>query len=329
MTVELWYGSKPHNAAEQKTIVELYQYLLPQDDYFMLLHNFHPGRGNEVDLVVLKENAIFLAELKHAWDRLVGGREGKWKAIKPDGNEVILNPGRRPNPFKQAQTNYYAWKNWCEANCDEISAGIVRPCPVDYSDVMTFIVIYPDMAADSDIDIGEHPVQAVGLPKFMTSLLVRSSSQIGLSPQEMGRIPQLLQLKRWELARPRILSDPDQTIRLEDWQAEPFAVLVARGHGLSAAVFRLDALNKETITIGRDASNDLVITHETVSRYHAVIEWRGERYVVRDLGSTSGTYVSYSGDPAQEMNVTGRENAIKDRSTIRIGPASYTFLHHQ
>lgn len=323
MTVELWYGSRPHNPAEQKTLVELYQYLLPQADHFVLLLNFHPGRGNEIDLVVLKENAIFLAELKHAWDPLVGGREGKWKAIKPNGKEVVLNPDR-PNPFNQVQTNYFAWKKWCETHCDEISAGVVRSWPVDYSEVMTFIVFYPDLPEGSRIDIGDYPVQAAGLPMFMTSLAVRSSDKIGLSCQEMGRIPQLLGLCEWQLGTPR-----DETVRLQDWQPEPFAVLVARGHNLSVVVFKLDALGKETIAVGRDSDNDLVINHETVSRHHAAIEWRNDRYVVHDLGSTSGTYVSYHGDPAQEKPVSNRENAIKDGSTIRFGPASYTFLHHK
>jgi hypothetical protein len=327
MTVELWYGSKPHNPAEQKTLVELYQYLLPQDDHFVLLLNFHPGQGNEVDLVVLKENAVFLAELKHAWNRLIGRREGEWKAIKPDGEEVILNPNR-PNPFKQTQSNYYSWKKWCEAHCDDISAGVVRTGPADYSHVMTFIVIYPDLPEDSDIDIGEHPVEAVGLPKFMTSLLVRSSNRIGLSRQEMSRVPQLLGLSEWRLTPP-VPVDPDQTVRLADWEPEPFAVLVARGHNHSVAVFKLDDLEKEAITVGRDSISDLVISHEAVSRQHAVIEWRDNRYVVRDLGSTSGTYVSYSGDPAREVDVTGRENAVKDHSNLRFAPASYTFLHYQ
>jgi hypothetical protein len=323
MTVELWYGSQPRNTAEQQTLVELYQYLSAQDNHFVLLLNFHPGRGNEIDLVVLKENGIFLAELKHVWNALIGRREGTWKAIQPGGKEVILNPGRL-NPFRQVQTNYHMWKAWCESQRDEISAGIPRRFPIDYADVMTFIVLYPDMPDGSDIDIGDHPVQAMGLPKFRISLIVRTSDKIGLSAQEMRRIPHLLGLTVWPLDR-----DPKETVRLEDWQPEPFTVLVARGHDCSVAVFRLDALGKDAVTIGRDPDNDLVVDHQAVSRHHAVIEWRGDRYVVRDLDSKSGTHVSYNGDPAQEKPITGRENAIKDRSTVRFGPASYTFLHHQ
>jgi pSer/pThr/pTyr-binding forkhead associated (FHA) protein len=45
----------------------------------------------------------------------------------------------------------------------------------------------------------------------------------------------------------------------------------------------------EEATIGRAPDNDVVVMDETVSRYHARVEQRRERWVVRDLGSRSGT----------------------------------------
>ena len=43
--------------------------------------------------------------------------------------------------------------------------------------------------------------------------------------------------------------------------------------------------------IGKDPDNDIVIDDPTVSRNHFTIVKDGERYVVRDLGSTNGTFV--------------------------------------
>ncbi len=322
MTVELWYGSKPDNPAEQEVLIELYQYLMPQNDHYVMLVNFFCGsEGNEIDLVIIKENGIFLAELKHVWDPLVGSREGEWKVVRLGGQETTLNKGRA-NPFKQTQQNYYHWKNWCTANCETISVGIARKQSVNYTKVLTYIVLYPDLAEGSKVDIGNFPIQAVGFPKFRDSLSIRTSNQINLSRQEMSRIPQLLKLKEWKLT-------PMKTIPLADWQPETFAVLVTRGHNLSVAVFKLNALNKETITIGRHPGNDLMISHDAVSAHHAVIEQHQDRYVVRDLGSANGTYVSFSGDPNQEMDITGRTNAIKNNSIIRFGPASYTFICYE
>ena len=51
-------------------------------------------------------------------------------------------------------------------------------------------------------------------------------------------------------------------------------------------------LTAEVTTIGRDAEADVVIDESLVSRLHARIEKRGERYVVIDLGSTNLTRVN-------------------------------------
>jgi hypothetical protein len=323
MTVELWYGSKPHHPAEQNTLIELYQFLLSQEEHFVVLLNFFPGQGNEIDLVVLKENGIFVAELKHIWDKILGGREGNWKAVNKEGQETVLYRGR-PNPFKQIRRNYFSWKDWCNANAECISAGVMRPWPVDYEQTMQFIVLYPDLPEGSNLSIGDFPVQALGLSKFLPALVVRSSDRIGLSRQEMSRIPQLLKLTEW-LLTPR----PDTEKLSGDWESPTFVALAARGHALSVPLFRLDALKKEAITVGRESQNDLVIVDQRVSRYHAQIFRQGEHWVVHDLESTSGTFVSYSGDPVQEKPVKGVDFALKNGSIVRFGPASYTLLQYE
>jgi hypothetical protein len=43
------------------------------------------------------------------------------------------------------------------------------------------------------------------------------------------------------------------------------------------------------LRIGRGDDNDLVLTHDTVSTFHAYIEWRKGGFFLRDLGSRNGT----------------------------------------
>jgi len=317
MSVEVWYGEKPHHETEQKALLELYQYLSSQQEHFVVLHNFFAGHSNEIDLVVLKCNGVFLAELKHVWGRIVGSREGDWVAIHEDGSQVTLNPDR-PNPFRQVQRNYHSWKDWCQEHATEISAGLARACLMDRADVMTYIVLYPDLPPGSQIDIGEWPVQAVGLRTFLIALTMRTSEKVDLSHQEMSRIPQLIGLKRWQLSQP--------TEKLQEWQPAPFAVLVARGHTLSVPLLRLDELNKDVVTLGRAPENDLIINDPTVSRHHAEIYRCGKQWAVRDLKSTSGTFVGYAGEPAKESPVVERDFALKNNSIVRFGPAAYTLL---
>ncbi len=69
--------------------------------------------------------------------------------------------------------------------------------------------------------------------------------------------------------------------------------------------------DKTAIQIGRDPSNDVVLDSPTVSHFHAQIEKVGQRYRVRDLRSTNGTFVN---DQRVEGDVWLQPNDV-----IRIG----------
>jgi len=49
------------------------------------------------------------------------------------------------------------------------------------------------------------------------------------------------------------------------------------------------ALNKESISIGRDSSNDIVIPKESVSSLHATIDYKNGHFYLEDHRSTNGT----------------------------------------
>jgi predicted component of type VI protein secretion system len=51
-------------------------------------------------------------------------------------------------------------------------------------------------------------------------------------------------------------------------------------------------ITKPCVTIGRDASNDLVIDNAGVSRMHASVNLEGSDLVVRDMASANGVYVN-------------------------------------
>ncbi len=50
-------------------------------------------------------------------------------------------------------------------------------------------------------------------------------------------------------------------------------------------------LDTEEISIGRDISNDIVISDAEVSRHHARLRKQGNTYMLEDQGSTNGTFV--------------------------------------
>jgi DNA-binding NtrC family response regulator len=54
------------------------------------------------------------------------------------------------------------------------------------------------------------------------------------------------------------------------------------------------ALNKNLIKVGKRESNDFVVIDKTVSRNHFEIEYQSDSFLLKDLGSTNGTYLNGS-----------------------------------
>jgi diguanylate cyclase (GGDEF)-like protein len=77
------------------------------------------------------------------------------------------------------------------------------------------------------------------------------------------------------------------------------------------------ALGFGTFEIGRSSKNDLPLDQESVSRHHARISRGHVGWVVRDLGSTNGTYVNDA--PIQEK-------VLRDGDQIKIGRSILKFM---
>ena len=75
-------------------------------------------------------------------------------------------------------------------------------------------------------------------------------------------------------------------------------------------------LTRTLVSIGRDPSNDLVLPDAMVSRRHAVIEYRGSQYYLRDCNSSNGSLVN--GDRVSERN-------LRDGDLVAIGTARLLF----
>lgn len=75
---------------------------------------------------------------------------------------------------------------------------------------------------------------------------------------------------------------------------------------------QIDFGESNQVQIGRDASNEVVLDSPLVSRFHAVVERVGQRYRVRDLNSTNGTYIN-------DQLLDG-ETWLKAGDNIRVGP---------
>ncbi|MFW6070532.1 MAG: FHA domain-containing protein, partial [bacterium] len=74
----------------------------------------------------------------------------------------------------------------------------------------------------------------------------------------------------------------------------------------------VDFSEKTLLTVGRDSDNDIVLDNPTVSRFHAQLERVGQRFRVRDLRSSNGTFVN-------DRRIEG-EVWLDADDVVRIGP---------
>jgi len=61
---------------------------------------------------------------------------------------------------------------------------------------------------------------------------------------------------------------------------------------LGSKVVEKKRFDQEMISIGRAQENDLVINNLSVSRYHAIMYNKGGKVVIKDMGSSNGTFVN-------------------------------------
>jgi pSer/pThr/pTyr-binding forkhead associated (FHA) protein len=76
-------------------------------------------------------------------------------------------------------------------------------------------------------------------------------------------------------------------------------------------------LDQPLVTLGRRESNTIVVPEQAVSRAHAEIRREDSAFVLRDLGSTSGTYLN--GAPL------AGEQRLRPGDVVGLGP-DVTFI---
>ena len=99
---------------------------------------------------------------------------------------------------------------------------------------------------------------------------------------------------------------------------EAFLVPAARNEaGLRLEEMRLS--QTRVMTVGRQSGIYLLIDHGTVSRRHAEISYANGQYVLRDLGSSNGTFIN-------DMRLEpGSVHILKQDDRVLFGKVAYTF----
>ena len=193
--------------------------------------------------------------------------------------------------------------------------------PIDFTDILSYVVVYPDLPAGSRIAIGRHAIQIVGWPTLLNALKLRSSPHLDWPLRTLNQIPRLLNLEP-SLSTPPAGNPKRITEKLDpDYQLPRVPTLVALGHDFSIPVIRLRSTGP--LCVGRDDDNDVIIRHPAVSRHHARLVPRADDWLVQDLGSDNGTFLSPTGVATDESLVSDTPGMLVNRAVVRFGPAAY------
>lgn len=92
-------------------------------------------------------------------------------------------------------------------------------------------------------------------------------------------------------------------------------ILTVRTGPHEGMVFDLD---KETMILGRDETNDIVLPDAEVSRKHSRLTYSPQGYVLEDLGSTNGTFVNAERLSGPHLLIPGDQIGLSQKLVISI-----------
>jgi hypothetical protein len=193
VAVQVWIGEKPEHPNERRAIVALANGLERLDGLYLILANFSVG-GRNVDLVLIKQDAIFIVELKHCDGKIFGDVNGPWFVESANGERKRLNPGRK-NPYNQVISYYYSLINFLNDHRTTFLSP-QKASAVDFRTCKRLVVISPTIQPGSQVET-DWKVELKGLDELPAYLVTERSSEIDLSAEEMLAIPELLHCTRW------------------------------------------------------------------------------------------------------------------------------------
>lgn len=250
--------------------------------YYAILANIS---NPPIDLLILSNNGIGIAELKNYNGTLKGTGDSEWYTVDKSGkNLVALKSGGHTNPFQQVRDyrrrvfqmmNEFAQKNssriprWLGENFHMQASVIFTGPPVDISRITLDPKVSKPWFSFRYLD---------GVPDWSYSLSFGKNLKLGSSELEV-LVTELFRTSEWTEISGNLNS------------IEVYGVLWILIDGLEAFPLRLD---QDEMSIGRDPTNSLMLTEDffKVSRDHALVRRTAMGPILFDKDSKHGTWVN-------------------------------------
>src|SRR6266404_5518939 len=148
--IDIYFGSPLELASEKEFLDRLVSDLRSRGESAFIFANFHTGKNTlQVDFFVVTSKCACHIELKNYTAPVIGGVDGTWKLIKPDGDFTL---DRNKNPYHQALNCKYGISDAMHKMARRDSSLLP---PVKnrkfYSFIESVICIFPTVAAGSRI----------------------------------------------------------------------------------------------------------------------------------------------------------------------------------
>lgn len=204
-------------------------------------------------------------------ERLVEGTFARLFAGRLEPREVGLHLARAiedhevvsPEGLHQAPTHYSVYIHPVDL------AALAADRPALEGELAGYLA---ELAAQADTLLSTRPT-------------VKVLGDAGLEPRQVRVDAHWVSTDSADLERTQEMASPGLSGRSVTWErlCRPYLILDGRRHV---------ELTQPVISIGRALENDIVIEDARVSRRHAQLRRRFERYVVYDLGSRGGTQIN-------------------------------------
>lgn len=185
MTVELWTGQEFDTSHERQAldqfVAEMNNKFGQSDQLHFVLANYYLS-GRQVDLTVLKRDAIIVIEIKECTDPFQAVENGDWLTI-PDRRRIGTGS---QNPFAQAKDYRFRWMDLLKTKKDEFLSP-AKSQSMDLSHVSAFVAISPSLHKNTQNDLPSHLpwFQLVGFGELSTVVGQQTSRRLNFSEQEL------------------------------------------------------------------------------------------------------------------------------------------------
>ncbi|MEM7344416.1 MAG: protein kinase [Chloroflexota bacterium] len=250
MTIELYFGDEFDTPHERKALDEFMAAMKSKfdqsSDLYLVLANYYVD-GRQLDLTVLKRNAIIIIDLKECHSPIRATENGEWVTIT-DG-KVIGTGGQ--NPFAQIKDYRFKWVDLLKGKAKQIMPPS-QAQSMDFMHVSGIVAISPILHPKSENHIPAHLpwFKLVGLDGLADTVAQQASKKLNFPDDALRKLAtDILNLKQISDEKQKVnaSSPPPSTPSNQSDTDLPTYI------SLDDAAFRLGIPYRETYQLARSS----------------------------------------------------------------------------